>query len=78
MRSAIELFVEDITQRLPALASRKDNNRPHTSIMADHKLQDLGLDALMRPSDLTTSYYQQFLFIANCLAGEEFASREAC
>ncbi|QQP53934.1 Putative DD34D transposase, partial [Caligus rogercresseyi] len=76
-----------IAQKRPALVNRRgivfhqDNARPHTSLVARHKLRELGWEVLIHPPyclDLAPSDYYLFLSMVNYFASEKLASREAC
>ncbi|GFX21386.1 histone-lysine N-methyltransferase SETMAR [Trichonephila clavipes] len=80
-RSWSERSEADQAVTKPGLTARKDNARPHTSVVTGQKLWDLGWEVLMHPpysTDLAPSDYHLFLSLKNFLSDKKFGSREDC
>ncbi|KAG5309270.1 SETMR methyltransferase, partial [Acromyrmex insinuator] len=76
-----------LRQKCPELVNRKgsypfhyDNARPHTAIITQQKLVQLGWDVLPHPPyspDLASSDYHLFQSLQNSLNGKSFADQTA-
>ncbi|GFT29297.1 histone-lysine N-methyltransferase SETMAR [Trichonephila clavipes] len=61
--------------------ARKDNAKPHTSVVTHQKLWELGWKVLMYPPfipDLAPSDYHLFLALQNFLRDKKLGSKEDC
>ncbi|KAG5308006.1 SETMR methyltransferase, partial [Acromyrmex insinuator] len=92
-RNEIELFLKGmitgspIERKRPELINRRsvvfhhDNARPHTSLITQQKLRELGWEVLMHPPyspDIAPSDYHLFRSLQNSLNGVKLASKETC
>ncbi|GFU20711.1 histone-lysine N-methyltransferase SETMAR [Trichonephila clavipes] len=65
----------------PGLTARKDNARPHISVVTRQNIWELGWEALMRPPyspDLAPNDYHRFLALQNFLSDKKLGSRKEC
>jgi len=82
----LDCLNEAIQKDRPEFAHRKgvvfhhDNTRPHTSLMTQNKLTELGWEVLMHPPyspDLALSDYHLFRALQNSLGCKKLADRDA-